>query len=60
VINGLGPKNNQQVSVNVDIKAGWVIDLSDCGRCGRPPQPGDVIIGGEAIELPSTPAASDE
>ena len=43
-------------SVNVDVKVGWVIDL---GRSSLPLKPGDVIIAGEAVELPAS-AASDE
>jgi hypothetical protein len=52
----MGAKNNSQVTVNVDIRAGWVIDISPKDR---PPHPGDVIVSSEAVDLP-VQAASDE
>ena len=51
---GIKPTNEAQVAVSIDIKAGYVIDLS--GR--RPTRPGDVVAGdAESAVLPA-PAAS--
>jgi hypothetical protein len=36
--------NQPQVSLNVEVKAGWIIDLSEPG------QPAEKIVGGEVID----------
>jgi hypothetical protein len=48
-ISGIAPANSPQVNVNIDVKAGYVIDLSEPG------QPEQKIIGGVANVIDAEP-----
>jgi hypothetical protein len=49
-ISGIAPANKPQVNVNIDLKAGYVIDLSEPG------QPEHKIVGGQATMIDAKPA----
>jgi hypothetical protein len=44
---GIAPASQPQVSVNIDVKAGYVIDLSEPG------QPAVKIVGGQVVDAPA-------
>lgn len=50
---GIAPANQPQVSVNVSVRAGWVIDLSENH------QPEQKIVGGQVIDAKPIAAKAD-
>lgn len=49
---GIRPAANSQVNVNIELKAGYVIDLSEEGRPAK-------IVGGQVIDAKATDAKGD-